>query len=156
MGRRGFNPWVRKIPSRRKWQPTPVFLLENPTDRGAWWATVRGVAKESDRTGWLNNNKSHVDGGMVWGGVLGLEWSGVQDAESGESGIGSQASRMPVVRRMDRSLSCPAKIVVKLLKNEATALNPGWYFLRVSQSSGMRLEGVGSPGSENLLCYPLG
>ena len=22
----GFNPWVRKIPYRRKWQPTPVFL----------------------------------------------------------------------------------------------------------------------------------
>ena len=21
-----FNPWVRKIPSRRKWQPTPAFL----------------------------------------------------------------------------------------------------------------------------------
>ena len=25
--RHGFNPWVRKIPSRRKWQPTPVSLL---------------------------------------------------------------------------------------------------------------------------------
>ena len=24
--RRGFNPWVRKIPWRRAWQPTPVFL----------------------------------------------------------------------------------------------------------------------------------
>ena len=24
--RRRFNPWVRKIPWRRKWQPTPVFL----------------------------------------------------------------------------------------------------------------------------------
>ena len=24
--RLGFNPWVRKIPWRRKWQPTPVFL----------------------------------------------------------------------------------------------------------------------------------
>ena len=24
--RRGFPPWVRKIPWRRKWQPTPVFL----------------------------------------------------------------------------------------------------------------------------------
>ena len=24
--RRGLNPWVRKIPQRRKWQPTPVFL----------------------------------------------------------------------------------------------------------------------------------
>ena len=22
----GFNPWDRKIPWRRKWQPTPVFL----------------------------------------------------------------------------------------------------------------------------------
>ena len=22
----GFNPWVRKSPWRRKWQPTPVFL----------------------------------------------------------------------------------------------------------------------------------
>ena len=22
----GFNPWVRKIPWRKKWQPTPVFL----------------------------------------------------------------------------------------------------------------------------------
>ena len=25
-GRPGFDPWIRKIPWRRKWQPTPVFL----------------------------------------------------------------------------------------------------------------------------------
>ena len=25
-GRPGFNPWVRKVPWRREWQPTPVFL----------------------------------------------------------------------------------------------------------------------------------
>ena len=100
----GFHPQVRKIPWRRKWQPTPAFLpgeshgqrslagyspwvrkesdtterltfslfsqsqalepaqdfdglgcgyplqyscLENPVDRGAWWATVHGVV-ESD------------------------------------------------------------------------------------------------------------
>ena len=24
--RRGFDPWVRKIPERRKWQPTPLPL----------------------------------------------------------------------------------------------------------------------------------
>ena len=24
--RQGFDPWVRKIPWRRAWQPTPVFL----------------------------------------------------------------------------------------------------------------------------------
>ena len=28
--RRGFNPWVGKIPWRRKWQLTPVFLLPLP------------------------------------------------------------------------------------------------------------------------------
>ena len=22
----GFDPWIRKVPWRRKWQPTPVFL----------------------------------------------------------------------------------------------------------------------------------
>ena len=25
-GRRGFDPWVGKIPRSRKWQPTPAFL----------------------------------------------------------------------------------------------------------------------------------
>ena len=28
-GRREFDPWVRKICWRRKWQPTPVFLPGN-------------------------------------------------------------------------------------------------------------------------------
>ena len=45
--RRWFNSWVRKIPWRRKWQPTPI-LLGNPMDRGAWWVTVHGIAEESD------------------------------------------------------------------------------------------------------------
>ena len=26
--RSGFDPWVRKVPRRRAWQPTPVFLPE--------------------------------------------------------------------------------------------------------------------------------
>ena len=43
--RRGFYPWVRKIPCRRAEQPTPVFMLENSMDRRAWWATVHGVTK---------------------------------------------------------------------------------------------------------------
>ena len=47
----GLNPWVGKLSWRRKWQLTPVFLPGNPMDRGAWRATVHGVAKS--RT-WLN------------------------------------------------------------------------------------------------------
>ena len=30
---------------RRKWQPTPVFLLRESQGRGAWWAAVCGVAQ---------------------------------------------------------------------------------------------------------------
>ena len=32
-----------------KWQPTPVFLPENPMDGGAWGATIHGVAKSQTR-----------------------------------------------------------------------------------------------------------
>ena len=50
--RRGFDPWVRKIPWRRKWQLIPVFLPKNSTDRGAWWAAVHSVSKSWT---WLSN-----------------------------------------------------------------------------------------------------
>ena len=33
------------MPWRRKWQPTPVFFLENSMDRGAWQATDHGIPK---------------------------------------------------------------------------------------------------------------
>ena len=41
----GFCPWVGKIPWRRAWQPTPVFLPKNRMDRGAWQATGHQVTK---------------------------------------------------------------------------------------------------------------
>ena len=37
----GFDPWIGKIPWRRKWQPTPVFLPEK-SHRVPWWAIVHG------------------------------------------------------------------------------------------------------------------
>jgi hypothetical protein len=46
------DPWIGKIPWRREWLPTPVFLLENSMDTGAWQAIVHGVA-ESDTAEWL-------------------------------------------------------------------------------------------------------
>ena len=39
------DPWVGKIPWRRKWQPNQYSCLENSMDRGTWWATVHVVAK---------------------------------------------------------------------------------------------------------------
>ena len=43
-----FNPWVGKIPWRRKWQPTPVFFLgESHGQRSLAGYSPRGH-KESD------------------------------------------------------------------------------------------------------------
>ena len=50
--RSGFNPWARKIPWRRAWQPIPVFLPGESMDRGAWRTTVQRVTKS--RT-WLSD-----------------------------------------------------------------------------------------------------
>ena len=53
----GSNPWVGKIPWRQKWQPLQYSCLEIPMDRGAWWATVHGVAKELDTTERLSHRE---------------------------------------------------------------------------------------------------
>ena len=37
-------------PEEGNGNPLQYFCLENPMDRGAWQATVQGVAKESDMT----------------------------------------------------------------------------------------------------------
>jgi len=45
-----FNPWVRKIPGRRKWLPPPMFLPgEFHGQRGLAGYSPRGC-KESDMT----------------------------------------------------------------------------------------------------------
>ena len=44
-----FNAWVRKIPWRRKWQPTPAFSPGNPMERGILQATVHEVTKSWTR-----------------------------------------------------------------------------------------------------------
>ena len=43
------NPWVGKIPWRREWLHTLIFLPGNPVDRGFWWAAVHGVTRNRTR-----------------------------------------------------------------------------------------------------------
>ena len=43
--RHGFNPWVRKIPWRRSWQPTPIFLPGESQWQRSLAVTVHRVAK---------------------------------------------------------------------------------------------------------------
>ena len=39
-----------KSPGKGNGNPVQYSCLGNPTDRGAWWASVHGVTKESDMT----------------------------------------------------------------------------------------------------------
>ena len=43
--RHGFDPWVRKIHEGGHGNPLYYPCLENPMDRGAWWALVHSIAE---------------------------------------------------------------------------------------------------------------
>ena len=46
----GLIPGSRRYPGEGNGNPLQYSCLENSMDRGAWWATVHRVAKESDKT----------------------------------------------------------------------------------------------------------
>ena len=47
----GSNPGSGRSPGEGNGNPLQYACLKNPMDRGAWWARVHGVAKESDTEG---------------------------------------------------------------------------------------------------------
>ena len=51
--RHGFRPWVGKIPWKRAWQPTPVFLSGESHGRKSLAGYSPWCHKESDTTEWL-------------------------------------------------------------------------------------------------------
>ena len=48
--RRGFNPWVGKIPWRREWKPTPVLLPGESHGQGSLVGYSPWGRKELDMT----------------------------------------------------------------------------------------------------------
>ena len=67
----GFEPWVGKIPWRRAWQPTPIFLPESPP-----WTEEPGrlLSLGSQRVGhdWVTKNMSHSGPApfLLWTAIL--------------------------------------------------------------------------------------
>ena len=95
--RSGFDPWVRKIPWRRKWQPTPVFLpRESHRQRSLvcyspWGGKGSGTTERLhvdfslSCTGEGNGNplqysclENPRDGGAWWAAVYGVAQSRTQ------------------------------------------------------------------------------
>ena len=44
-GDRGSIPGLGRSPGEENGNPLQYLCVENPMDRGAWWATVHGVAR---------------------------------------------------------------------------------------------------------------
>ena len=53
----GLIPGLGRSPGKGNGNPLQYSGLGNPTDRGAWWATVLGVEKELDMAERLNNSR---------------------------------------------------------------------------------------------------
>ena len=58
--RRWFHPWVWKIPWRRKWQPTPVFLLGKSLEQRSLAGYSLWGHKESNMTEVTKQQSSYI------------------------------------------------------------------------------------------------
>ena len=58
--RPGFDPWVGKIPWRRKWQPSPVFLPGESHGQRSLAGYSPWGHKESDATWQLSSSSKYM------------------------------------------------------------------------------------------------
>ena len=64
-GRPGFNPWLRKIPWRMVWQPTPVFL----TGESPWIEEphrLQSIGSERAGHDWARSTAWNLDRSYWW------------------------------------------------------------------------------------------
>ena len=54
-----FDPWVVRIPWRRKWQPLRYSCLENPMDRGAWQG-IQSMGLQRVRHNWAHTHSINL------------------------------------------------------------------------------------------------
>ena len=75
----GSIPGSRRSPGGGSGNPLQCSCLENSMDRGAWWATVHGVAKSQTRLKQFNthtrtvargqNASVQIKGIIIWNGI---------------------------------------------------------------------------------------
>ena len=65
----GSIPGSGRSPAGEHRDPLPYPCLENPMDRGGWWAAVRGVAKSQTRLKWLSTYAQ-----ILWEGTRTLHY----------------------------------------------------------------------------------
>ena len=127
-------PGSGRSPGGRRGNPLQYSCLENPMDRGAWWATVHGVAKS--RT-WLKQLSSHTPWEYhqimkVPRASVTLAWLKIRIYSGDGSSVNLQVNFW--VRRADTYLTCNVSGILTLCQRTAVCLNSGpgnfsfWFF----------------------------
>ena len=84
-----FHPWVGQIPGGGNGNPLQYSCLENPTDRGAWRATVHGDTKSQTRLSESHTHKEpskHPAGGAGQGEPGEAPWAVCAQVTVGTAG----------------------------------------------------------------------
>ena len=105
--RRGFDPWVRKIPWRRKWQLTPVFLPKICHRQRSLAGYSPWGYKELDMTEWLHLHFSLSCTGEGNGNPL--QWSCLENPRDGGAwwtAIYGVAQSRTQLKRLSSSTNC--------------------------------------------------
>ena len=66
--RRGFDPWIGKIPWRRKWQPIPVFLTGESHEQRSLAGNSPSGHRELDTTEQLSMHTHELEKVQTWEG----------------------------------------------------------------------------------------
>ena len=64
VGNLDLSPGLGRSPGEGNGNPLQYYCLENPMDRGAWWATVHGVAKSWTRLSNFTHNNHRALGSL--------------------------------------------------------------------------------------------
>ena len=74
----GLDPWSERSPGGGHGNPLQYSCLENPMDRGTWWATVHGVSKSRTWVRWLSSHSHNLQtrlfSQLTWKEFFGLQF----------------------------------------------------------------------------------
>ena len=76
-----FHPWVRKIPGRKKWQPTPVFLPGKSYEQRSlegyspWGPGESDTAEQLSKHSLVTGFRRVLESPQVWGSYRHRPWS---------------------------------------------------------------------------------
>ena len=115
-----FDPWVGKIPWRRKWLPTSVSVPGEFHGQRSLAGYSPEVCKKLDRTEWLTHTHAHnwVNGKTTCG--VSMQWNTTQQ---------QQQILIDVTTWMNLKIIMPSERTQSLYSKKVIIINTTWFYL---------------------------